>query len=257
MVGRQQRLGEYLPPHPLYQARLFGLPLLLAAFSALIMLSAFCSPSQAISSDHEQSAPSVAIQRSNVANPCCRSTLTVFGGATFANSGFYAQQSQSQLLLFGIRYDRLLLQNRLFAIDYSPEIIPAAFFLQSTPRAVLTSLNASIPRPEDRFAYGLGASPIGIKLVFTRIARLHPFVGVNGGLLYFDHNVPSSLAAQFNFSAAGEAGLSIPLDRHRAVEFSYRFHHFSNAFEAADNPGVDSQMLYLGYTFPAWGSCRP
>jgi hypothetical protein len=56
-------------------------------------------------------------------------------------------------------------------------------------------------------------------------------------------------AAQFNFVADGRIGAKILLPSEQTMSVAYVFHHFSNGFEARNNPGVDSQMIYAGYTF--------
>jgi hypothetical protein len=70
-----------------------------------------------------------------------------------------------------------------------------------------------------------------------------------GGFLYFSSKVPSVSAARFNFVADERVGVKIILSSARSLSVAYVFHHLSNGFEAKDNPGVDSQMIYAGFTF--------
>jgi len=177
-----------------------------------------------------------------------RNSLTLFGTATFANNSFYAQTFDRHLSLVGLRYGRLLSRNRFLSVRYVPEIIPAAVL--SEPSVDGIALPRRVPHlTGTEYVYGVGANPVGFELLFAPAGKIRPFLSTNEGFLYFRRNVPSFFAAQFNFAADVRAGASIRLNGERTISFAYVFHHFSNAFEARDNPGVDSQMIYVGYTF--------
>lgn len=181
-------------------------------------------------------------------NSPARNSFTAFGTVTFANSDFYAQAFDRHLSLFGIRYSRVLAANHIFVFSYTPEIIPAA--LLTEPAFGSFTLPTRVPPiTHTQPTYGAGANPLGLEFLFLPGHRIQPFVSSNVGFLYFSRNVPSIFAAQFNFAADGRAGVRIPLHGRKAISAAYVFHHFSNGFQAPDNPGVDSQMIYLGYTF--------
>lgn len=173
--------------------------------------------------------------------------LTVFGAVTFANSGFYAQGSRSKLYLLGIRYGKRLYRKGVFSVSYTPELIPMVFFSQPVPQTSLTTPGLR-PQNMTHSSFGASFSPIGFECSIPN-HRLQPFIGSHAGFIYLGRNEPSALAAQFNFTGDGEAGIQIPLKSAKALVMSYRFHHFSNGFMARDNPGVDSQMLFVGFTF--------
>lgn len=175
-------------------------------------------------------------------------SLTIFGTVTLANSSFYADAFDRHLYLFGVRYSRVLARTNTFAFSYTPEIIPVALLTQ--PAIGRFALPRSIPPfTHTNVAYGVGANPAGFEFLFLPQQKIQPFVSTNAGFLYFSKNVPSFFAAQFNFAADGRAGVKIPLTSGRAVSAAYVFHHFSNGFQGRDNPGVDSQMIYMGYSF--------
>jgi hypothetical protein len=83
---------------------------------------------------------------------------------------------------------------------------------------------------------------------------LQPLVGTDEGFLYFSRNVPSPLAARFNFTVAVRLGLRVRLDHGKALSFEYIYHHISNGYRAVQNPGVDSQMLCFGFIKVLGGS---
>jgi hypothetical protein len=171
--------------------------------------------------------------------------LTVFSAATFANSGFHAQESRSKLYLLGMRYGKRLYGKRLFGVSYTPELIPMVFVSQPVPQAALTTPGLR-PQNMTHSSFGPAFSPGS--------HRLQPFMGGHAVFIYFGRNEPSALAAQSNFIGDGEVGLRIPLKSRKALTMAYRFHHFSNGFMARDNPGVDSQMLFIGFTITNWPS---
>lgn len=64
-------------------------------------------------------------------------------------------------------------------------------------------------------------------------------------------NVLSELPRnQFNFMLDGRAGVRFPLHGGKSLSVAYMFQHMSNAYTAMENPGVDSHMVHLAYTFP-------
>lgn len=184
-----------------------------------------------------------------VAQTAFRDTLTVSGAATFSNSDFYAQTSSSHLFLLGLEYSHRLLVNEVFTLSYAPQILPFALFSQPRVSAAATLSPTPHPTSPSGPVYGAGASPIGLGFFFAPAHKIEPFVSTAAGFLYFTRNIPSPTAAQFNFTVEGRAGVRLRLHQGSALSFGYMFHHLSNAFEAVTNPGVDSQMLYFGYTF--------
>ena len=177
-----------------------------------------------------------------------RNSLTLFGTGTFANSDFYAQASPSHLFLFGVSFRRRVAGNNVLEFSYTPDIIPFAALIQPRLSGTIITSNTQT-ETQLRNGYGAGANPIGFEVSLLPHRRLQPFLRSSGGFLYFNTAVPSPAAAQFNFTAAAAFGVRAVLEKGRALDFAYVFHHLSNAFQAQDNPGVDSQMFYFGFTF--------
>jgi hypothetical protein len=48
----------------------------------------------------------------------------------------------------------------------------------------------------------------------------------------------------------GRAGLRFPMHGGRSLSVAYMFQHMSNGYIAVENPGVDSHMIHVAYTFP-------
>ena len=91
------------------------------------------------------------------------------------------------------------------------------------------------------------AAPIGLKLNFRRSHELQPFASGSGGFLYFSKQVPVSGASQFNFTFDFGGGVEIVRDGRRGISIGYKYQHISNGYTAPINPGVDVQMVHVGY----------
>ncbi|MBP7551758.1 MAG: acyloxyacyl hydrolase [Gemmatimonadaceae bacterium] len=97
---------------------------------------------------------------------------------------------------------------------------------------------------------GAGIAPLGLVRRFHRRGPVSPWIGVSGGALLFSERVPTTQAAQFNFTASAEVGLRFGPPTERGITLAYRFHHISNAGTAGENPGVASHLLMVGMHRP-------
>lgn len=172
---------------------------------------------------------------------------TIFASTSVANATLYGTSLDRHLKLFGVRYTRLLLEKNTFALNYTPEIIPLAVLSQ--PALGNLAVPARTPAARTQTAYAAGANPVGAELVLLPQKRVQPFIGTTEGFLFFNRNVPSPLAAQFNFAFAVGAGVKVRLSESTGISIGYFFHHFSNAAEAHQNPGLDSHLISFGYVF--------
>jgi hypothetical protein len=173
------------------------------------------------------------------------------GAGTLANGYLKGTSSDRHLTFFGISYNRLLFQKRDFGLTLTSMAIPVAFLRE--PFFIGTDIQAAQSQAqvtEIRTSYGIGASPLGVEARFLTTRKVQPFVGFQGGFLYFNRNVLASQAAQFNFTLDGRTGVRIPLQQEKAISVSYMFQHMSNSYTAIDNPGVDCHMVMVAYTFP-------
>ena len=100
-----------------------------------------------------------------------------------------------------------------------------------------------------RWTYAQGLSPIGFQFVFRRRQPIRPFVTGNVGYLFSTRPVPLVDSGSFNFIFAFGAGFELYLHQHRALQLEYRLNHISNNYTAPSNPGIDSNLLRVAYTF--------
>ncbi|MES2391088.1 MAG: acyloxyacyl hydrolase [Acidobacteriota bacterium] len=99
------------------------------------------------------------------------------------------------------------------------------------------------------WTYGGGISPLGQTVNFFPKRRLQPMFMGNAGFVAFDKVTPSNNATMFNFSFEVGVGFQYFTRPGRAVTVDYRYHHISNAYRGQQNPGVDSGLLKVTYSF--------
>ena len=93
-------------------------------------------------------------------------------------------------------------------------------------------------------AYGVGFSPLGLKWNFERHGRLSPYLELNGGTLFTDHNVPAG-TNKVNFTSGVAVGTHI-LGEKYIWSVELRYMHISNAGLATLNPGINTVQVRLG-----------
>jgi hypothetical protein len=93
-------------------------------------------------------------------------------------------------------------------------------------------------------AYGAGFSPLGLKWNFERHGWLSPYLELNGGMLFTDHNVPAGTNS-VNFTSAAALGTHI-LGAKYNWSLELRYLHISNAGLGNYNPGLNTVEVRLG-----------
>jgi hypothetical protein len=108
----------------------------------------------------------------------------------------------------------------------------------------------SCPHGGRRTTYGFGLEPVGFDFNFRRRHRFQPVLGINGGFAKFTRDVPISNSNSFDFTFSLRGGIQMFTSESRSLTVGYRYHHISNANTGNPfNPGIDSNFLYLGYSF--------
>jgi lipid A 3-O-deacylase len=98
--------------------------------------------------------------------------------------------------------------------------------------------------------YGFGITPVDMKWNFTSGKRLAPFVEAAGGVMWSTVNIPSGNTSRINFTPGGGGGMHIFLKPDRALTWTLRAVHISNASLGSHNPGVNASVqASLGYTW--------
>ena len=156
------------------------------------------------------------------------------------------EAADRKFFIAALRYGRTLAANNSLALQYTIDAVPVA-----VATGVIVARTTS-PTGVDTFrretAYGAGITPIGLQLDFANGSKIHPFVHVNGGLLYFNKEVPIEDSGHFAFVGEAGGGVRIFTSERRAVNIGVRFHHISNGDTSGSNRGLNQFVIYAGFS---------
>ncbi len=162
----------------------------------------------------------------------------LWGGYSPSSPSLIGVSPDRRLFTLNLQYARVLAAPDWGAVKFTAEAVPVA--LVHRPAQALPA-----PSPA-RTTYGAGVTPVGFQFNFGK-HRVQPFLLANGGLLYFTEQVPVLGSSQFNFTFSFGGGLELFTGGNKSLMFGYRFHHISNAYTADLNPGIDSNLVFLGF----------
>ena len=162
----------------------------------------------------------------------------VWAGGSPDSSRTIGKVEDRKLLLFALRYGRILAAWESLSLEYTLDIFPAAVVFQ--PDRVRRGRST---------IYGAGLSPLGFKINFAQEIWIKPFVAASVGFLYFQDDVPVPRSSRFNFTPEIGLGAQFFLAPKRSVTLGYKLHHISNANIGRRNPGMDSHVIYAGFSF--------
>jgi hypothetical protein len=94
-----------------------------------------------------------------------------------------------------------------------------------------------------------GASPVGFRVNARPTRRVQPFIDSHLGFYASPQDEPVPDSSNFNFTFEFGAGIEGYRRNGTSLALEYRLHHFSNAYLAPNNPGVDNQIIKLTYSF--------
>lgn len=165
---------------------------------------------------------------------------TIFGGLRDDEA------EDRKFFIAALRYGRTLAANSALALQYTLDIVPVA--VATGAIVSRTTSPSGVTTFQRETAYGTGFTPLGLQLDFANGAKVHPFVHVNGGYLYFNKSVPIEDAGQFAFVGEAGGGVRIFTSERRAVNVGVRFHHISNGDRSGSNRGLNQFVIYAGFS---------
>lgn len=151
-----------------------------------------------------------------------------------------------RFFIAALRYGRTLAANDSLALQYTFDAVPVALATGTIVSRTISPTGVTTFQRET--AYGAGITPLGLQLDFANGSKVHPFVHVNGGLLYFNKPVPIEDSGQFAFVGEAGGGVRIFTSERRAVNIGVRFHHISNGDRAGSNRGLNQFVIYAGFS---------
>lgn len=172
-----------------------------------------------------------------------------FWGGYAANSPLNIGVSPDRKFLsLNGRYSIVVLTSRHTSLRWVSEVVPVAILWQPTGQYYDSRLNATLTQPANT-KYAFGLTPLGLQFNVMRHRKVQPFAGIDGGFLVFNGAVPVPDARAFNFTFSFGGGVEIFTSDHNSLTLGFKYHHLSNNETAPANPGVDSPMVYAGYSW--------
>ena len=172
----------------------------------------------------------------------------IWGGISFDSPTLIGQTPNVRFGNVGLRYGRVLAASKTVAFEWTIDAIPLAIFSGKRDTSLILPPPGGFIALDRRTVYGAGAAPIGFKFNFRRNRRVQPFGHATGGFLYFTEQVPIPGSSQFNFTFDFSGGVQIVNSNRRSFTIGYKFQHISNANTGFFNPGVDVQMVFVGFS---------
>jgi hypothetical protein len=99
------------------------------------------------------------------------------------------------------------------------------------------------------WTYAGGMNPLGFKWSLLPRRRMQPVLMATSGFVVSTRDIPIDATESFNFTFEFGAGLEYYFHPKHSVRIDYRVHHLSNAYRGFYNPGVDSNLFQLSYSF--------
>jgi Lipid A 3-O-deacylase (PagL) len=162
----------------------------------------------------------------------------LWAGGSPDSTRVFGLAENRKLLLISLRYGRILADWESLSLEYTLDIFPAAVVFE--PDRV---------RRGKSTIYGAGLSPLGFKINFGQASWIKPFVAASLGFLYFEDDIPVPRSSRFNFTPEFGLGVQFFLAPKNALTLGYKLHHISNANTGRSNPGMDSHVIYAGFSF--------
>lgn len=178
-------------------------------------------------------------------------------GAFSANSpDVYTSQGHIQFDVAAFRYGRLLHKSHSYTIEYTVDVEPVEISRANVYESCQILFHGKVQPGYcaigKQWIYGGGLSPFGFKFNFRPSRQWQPFAAFSGGFVMSQQAIPDDIpkATRFNFTGEIQLGMEhFNRKRTRAWIVSYKLQHISNGFRSSINPGVDLNMLSVGYSF--------
>jgi opacity protein-like surface antigen len=100
-----------------------------------------------------------------------------------------------------------------------------------------------------RWTYVEGLSPLGTRINLLPHRRWQPTGSLLSGLLLSAKKIPVDTGGSFNFTFQFGAGVEYFRTPTQSIRLEYQIQHFSNAYTAQTNYGVDNGLFKLTYAF--------
>lgn len=180
----------------------------------------------------------------------------VWGAYSTNSPDVYTSQGHIQFGVAALRYGRMLVTSPSYSVEYTVDVEPVEVARANVYESCQILRNGVV-QPGFcaigyQWIYGGGVSPFGWKFNLRPKRQWQPFGALSGGFVMSERAIPADIpkATRFNFTFNFQVGVEhFNAARTRAWTFSYKLQHISNGFRSTINPGVDLNMIEVGYSF--------
>jgi Lipid A 3-O-deacylase (PagL) len=184
-----------------------------------------------------------------------RNEFGVWGGFSVGNANLIGVTDDVQLYEAAFRYGRVITDKREWSFEWTVDVFPAEIVRQRTVTDVVYQGLRPVSyvfTSQHQVVYGGGVNPVSLKFNFVRQSRVQPFFTSTAGFVTSVKPVPVPVTGeeQFNFDFDFGGGVQIfDSSRTHAWMAGYKYKHISNAYRGEINPGVDLNVIFVGYSF--------
>lgn len=147
----------------------------------------------------------------------------------------------------GVEYDRHSWGQFLRAhIDYVAEFLPAVVLREP---AITDAYGDRLNNTKYKTISGVAVTPIGARLLWFDGHLIKPFVSAKGGVVGYTQKALSSDGTYLNFTLQEAVGVEVRLTHTWEMRAAFSDFHFSNAFMAPSDPGIDEMMYNFGLSY--------
>ena len=176
------------------------------------------------------------------------SQLGFWAGYSPDNPRLIGKKTDRPFFDVNVQYAHVVITGNNWALKYIAEIVPVAIIEQPQQGHTMSGNPEDLPGSKQNI-YGAGISPFGLQMNLRRGSMLQPYINGTAGVIYFTDKVPVEDSSNFNFMLGLGAGIEVWYRENQSLIFGYKYQHISNAGTAPQNPGVDSNLFYIGFTW--------
>ena len=120
---------------------------------------------------------------------------------------------------------------------YTADIIPYIYF--------------DYPKRDDNDRFveltGFGFSPAGLLFEKSINSVFSYQLGISGSFIFMEANFPTDKGRRLNFTFDPSFTIETKLNKSLSIASGYKFHHISNGQTGKENPGLDSNFIFLSF----------
>ena len=151
--------------------------------------------------------------------------------------------------LLGVRGVVPILRIGPVTVAYAADLVPI-FIVWPNPTSTTAQSQGG-----DGPVWGVALAPLGLEGQVRVLRRLRFYAAGGVGIAQFTRPIPVVNSRAFNYTAEYGGGMLWEYRCGRWLQAGFKFHHLSNLHTAPENPGLDANLLYVGWHRLLGGAC--